>query len=102
MTTTRAGDLDGIPSWELNPAPAHDPNPASADGWAMHSLAAHAVREGDLLPLETWNRVTFVHDDHEGSVQIGFTYPDGRAGSLQIVAAARVAILRPARNGGPR
>lgn len=85
---------DGIPPWELSPAPAEDPDPLSADGWTMHAIAAHAVREGDLLPRETWNRVTFVHDDHEGGVQIEFTYPDGRTGTLQIVAAAKLAVLR--------
>lgn len=89
-------EAEGIPSWELSPAPTEGPNASSADGWSMHTLAAHAVREGDLLPLGSWRRVVFVHDDREGGVQLTLERADGQMGTLQIVAAEPLAILRPA------
>ena len=89
---------EGIPSWELNPAPAEDPHAAPAAGYTMLTVPAREVREGDLIPAaDGWARVIYVHHDREDdSASLTYQYPGGRMGTRECVGAAADAILRRA------
>lgn len=96
-------EYDGIPSWELNPAPETDPHAAPTTGQIMLSVPARLVREGDLIGGEHWRRVTYVHHDREDrAVYLTLTAPDGTPGSLEIVADVAVAVLRADTGPGVR
>lgn len=92
---------EGIPSWELNPAPTEDPHAAPAAGYTMLTVPAREVREGDLIPaVDGWARVAYVHHDREDdSASLTYRYPSGRMGTRECVGAAADAILRRASNG---
>lgn len=89
-------DTEGVPSWELNPAPAEDPHAAPAAGCTMLTVPAREVREGDLIPaVDGWARVIYVHHDREDdSASLTYQYPSGRMGTRECVGAAADAILR--------
>lgn len=88
-------EYDGV---HLEPViPDTDTAGSPADGWVMLTVPAREIREGDLLALSGWRRVTHAHYDREDrGAYITYQCADGRAGTLESIASEPHAILRRA------